>query len=96
VISVSDGLDIESQYRVVMGGAKVTIEDIERPEQVSFTVDGRPAEFGQFERKDPVTSTYEFAFLLSPKTRLGTRLLAVRVSGRDLAPIPIEVAGLST
>ena len=96
VISVSDGLDIESQYRVVMGGVKVTIEDIERPEEVSFTVDGRPAEFGQFERKDPVTSTYEFAFLLSPKTRLGARLLAVCVSGRDLAPIPIEVAGLST
>jgi SAM-dependent methyltransferase len=96
VISVSDGIDIESKYRVAMGGVKVIVEDIERPEEVSFTVAGRPAEYLQFERKDPVTSTYEFAFHLSPKTRLGTRLLAVRVSGRDLAPIPIEVAGLST
>jgi hypothetical protein len=78
-----------------MGGVKVIVEDIERPEEVSFTVDGRPAEFLQFERKDPVTSRYEFAFHLSPKTRLGTRLLAVRVSGRDLPPIPIEIAGLS-
>jgi len=95
VISVSDGLDIASKYRIAMGGVKVTIEDIERPEEVSFTVDGRPAEFLLFERKDPILSTYEFAFHLSPKTRLGTRVLAIRVSGRDLPPVPIEVAGLS-
>ena len=94
-ISVSDGIDIKSKYRVVMGGVKVTIEDVERPEEVSFTVDGRPVEFGQFECKDPVTSTYEFAFLVSPKTRLGNRVLEVRVSGRDLAPIRMEIAGLS-
>jgi SAM-dependent methyltransferase len=91
VISVSDGLDIESKQRIVMGGVKVTIEDIVRPEEVSFTVDGRPSEFGQFECKDHTTSTYEFAFLLSPKTRLGARLLSVRISGRDLPPIPIEI-----
>ncbi len=95
VISVSDGLDIASKYRVVMGGVKVILEDIERPAEVSFTVDGRPAEFLQFERKDPILSTWEFAFHLSPKTKLGTRALAVRVSGRDLPPIPIRIAGLS-
>jgi hypothetical protein len=95
VVSVSDGLDIESKYRVVMGGVKVIMEDIERPEEVSFTVDGRPSEFGQFECKDPVTSTYEFAFVLSRRTRLGTRWLAVSVSGRDLPPVPIEIVGLS-
>jgi SAM-dependent methyltransferase len=95
VISVSDGLDIESKYRVVMGGVKVTIEDIERPEEISFTLDRRPVEYGQFECKDPVTATYEFAFLLSKKTRLGMRWMAVCVSGRKLAQIPIEIAGLS-
>jgi hypothetical protein len=94
VVSVSDGVDIESKYRVVMGGVKVTIEDIDRPEEVSFTVDGRPVEYGQFECTDPVTSTYEFAFLLSRKTRLGNRLLKVRASGRKLPPVPIEIAGL--
>jgi SAM-dependent methyltransferase len=95
VVSVSDGLDIESKYRVVMGGVKVIVEDVGRPEEVTFTVDGRPAEFGQFECKDPITSTYEFAFHLSRKTRLGTRPLAIRVSGRELPPIPIEIAALS-
>ena len=94
VISVSDGLDIESKHRIVMGGVKVTIEDIERPEEVFFTVDGRPSEFGQFECKDPITSTYEFAFLLSKRTRLGTGSLRIRVSGRELPPVPIEIAGI--
>ena len=72
VISVTDGISIAAEYRVEMGGMKVNIEDIERPEEVSFTVDGLPAQFLQFERKDPIRSVYEFAFHLSPKTRLGS------------------------
>jgi hypothetical protein len=94
IVSVSDGLNIASKYRIEMGGVKVTVADVERPEEVSFTVDGRPAEYLQFERKDPITSTFEFAFHLSRHTRLGTRNLAVRASGLDLAPVPVEIAGL--
>jgi len=95
VISVTDGISIADEYRVEMGGMKVNIEDIERPEEVSFTVGGLPARFLQFERKDPIRSVYEFAFHLSPKTRLGMSTLAVRVSGVELPPIPVEIAGLS-
>ncbi|MGD0500913.1 MAG: class I SAM-dependent methyltransferase [Bryobacteraceae bacterium] len=94
IVSVSDGLNIASKYRIEMGGVKVTVEDVERPEDVLFTVDGRPAEYLQFERKDPITSTFEFAFHLSRHTRLGTRTLAVRASGLDLTPVSIEIAGL--
>jgi SAM-dependent methyltransferase len=93
-LSVSDGIAITSKYRIEMGGVKVTIEDVERPEDVSFSVAGRPAAYLQFECKDPVTDTYEFAFHLSHKTPLGPQTLNVRVSGRELAPILIEVAGL--
>jgi SAM-dependent methyltransferase len=94
VVAVSDGIDIESKFRSVMGGVKVTMEDIARPEEVSFTVDGLPVEYGQFECIDPPTATYEFAFLVSQHTRLGARTLQVRVSGRELPPIAIEIAGL--
>jgi hypothetical protein len=94
-LSVSDGIAITSKYRIEMGGVKVTMEDVELPEQVSFMVAGRPAEFLQFECKDPVADTYEFAFHLSPKTPLGPQTLIVRVSGRDLAPIRLEIAGLT-
>jgi SAM-dependent methyltransferase len=95
VLSVSDGIAIASKYRSEMGGVKVTMEDVERPEEVSFTVADRPVEDKQFDCTDPVTDTYEFAFHLSPATRLGIEDLVVRVSGRELAPIPIEIAGLS-
>ncbi|MBZ5581693.1 MAG: class I SAM-dependent methyltransferase [Acidobacteriia bacterium] len=95
VLSVSDGVNIASCFRIEMGGAKVTIEDVERPEEVSFTVAGRPAEFLQFERKDPVASIYEFAFHLSHKTRLGIQPLVVEVSGRRLPPLQVEIAGVT-
>lgn len=95
VLWVSDGIAINSKYRIEMGGVKVTMEDVELPHEVSFTVAGRPAELLQFECRDPVTDTYEFAFLLSPKTRLGVERLEARASGRKLPPIPIEIAGLS-
>jgi hypothetical protein len=71
------------------------MEDVERPEEVFFTVAGRPVEFKQFECTDRIADAYEFAFLLAPETRLGIENLVVRVSGRELAPIPIEIAGLS-
>lgn len=92
VVSVTDGTNILSKYRVERGGLKVTIEDIERPEDVSFLVDGRPAEYLQFEYKDPITSTYEFAFHLSPKVKNGDRRLDVSVAGRALPPISVQVA----
>jgi SAM-dependent methyltransferase len=94
VLSVSDGLNIESKNRIVMGGVKVTIEDVENPEEFSFTVDGLPALYEQFECKDPITSRYEFAFLVSPRTRLGERTLDVRKSGAGFASLAVEIAGL--
>jgi SAM-dependent methyltransferase len=95
VLTVTDAIAIDSKYRIEMGGVKVTMEDVERPQEVFFAVAGRPVAFQQFECKDPVTDTYTFAFHLSHKTRLGVQPLVARVSGRELAPIPIEIAGLS-
>ncbi len=94
VLSVSDGLNIESKNRIVMGGVKVTIEDVENPEEFFFTVDGLPALYEQFECKDPITSRYEFAFHVSPLTRLGERTLEVRKSGARFASLAVEIAGL--
>ena len=91
VISVTDGINLTARFRSEMGGVKVTLEDVARPEEVSFTVRGRPVEYLQFERKDPITSTYEFAFHLWHKTPPGTHPLVVRVARRELEPIPLEV-----
>ena len=95
VLSVTDGINLTAHFRTEMGGVKVTIEEIARPEEVSFTVRGRPVEYLQFERKDPITSTYEFAFHLWHKTPPGAHPLVICISGRELEPIPLEVVSSS-
>jgi hypothetical protein len=92
VLSVTDGINITSRYRVETGGAKVVIEDVDCPAEVSFLVAGRAPEFVQYECRDPITSTYEFAFHLAHKTPRGRRQpLNVRVDGREIEPIDLEV-----
>ncbi len=91
VLAITDGINIASRNRVETGGMKVTIEDIERPEEVAFRVAARPAEFLQYERKDPITDTYEFAFHLSHKTPPGVQTLNIAVSGRNLPAERVEV-----
>jgi hypothetical protein len=92
VLSVSDGINLTSRYRIETGGAKVILEDIDRPEEVSFRIAGRPAEYVQYECKDPITSNWEFAFHLAPGTPRGRRrVLDVRVCGTLLPPIEMEI-----
>lgn len=91
VLSVTDGINILSKFRVEKGGVKVTMEDIERPEEVSFVLDGRPAEYLQYECKDPITFTYEFAFHPSPKVKNGERRLDILVSGGAMPPVSLLV-----
>lgn len=92
VISVTDGINLTARYRTEMGGVKVTIEEIERPDEVLFRVKGRPVEYLQYECKDPITASYEFAFHIWHKTPQGKQPLAISVSGRDLELVSLEVA----
>ncbi len=91
VISVTDGINILSNFRIEQGGVKVTIEDLEHPEQVSFLLDGRAVESLQHVSIDPITSTFEFAFHPSPKVKNGDRRLEISISGRALAPIVLQL-----
>lgn len=68
------------------------IEDVRDPESVAFTIAGLPPSFLQYERKDPITSSYDFSFHLAQKTPRGRHLFKVRIDGRELAPIEIDVA----
>jgi hypothetical protein len=93
VLEVSDGINIAAHRRVETGGVKVTLEDVESPAAVTFRIAGRPAEFLQYERKDPITDTYEFAFHLSDETPRGSQRLEVLISSEPFAAESIEVAG---
>ena len=92
VLSVTDGINLRSPYRLETRSAKVVIEDVRDPESVAFTIAGLPPSFLQYERKDPITSSYDFSFHLAQKTPRGRHLFKVRIDGRELAPIEIDVA----
>jgi hypothetical protein len=92
ILSVTDGTNILAKFRIEEGGVKVTIEDLERPEEVSFLVDGRPVEHLQYVCNDPISSTYEFAFHPSPKVKNGDRRLDISISGRALSSVTLQVA----
>ena len=85
-------MNILSNFRIEQGGVKVTIEDLERPEEVSFLIDGRAVEYQQYVSIDPITFTYEFAFHPSPKVKNGERRLDISIAGRALSPIILQVA----
>jgi SAM-dependent methyltransferase len=92
VLSVTDGTNILSKFRIEEGGVKVTIEDIEHPEKVSFLVEGLPVEHLQHVCNDPITFTYEFAFHPSPKVKNGDRRLDISISGHVLSSVTLQVA----
>lgn len=91
ILSVTDGINVLSKNRTESGGVKVTIQDIERPGEVSFLVGGQAVKYQQFECKDPLTYTYEFAFYASPQVKNGERRLDISISGRALPAIMLQV-----
>jgi hypothetical protein len=91
VISVTDGINLASCYRIEAGGAKVVIEDVARPGDVSFTVAGKPPEYVLWECLDPITSTWVYSFHISRGTPRGRQLLSVRADNRELGPIELEM-----
>ena len=91
IAAMTDGINLTSKFRVETGGAKVIIEDLADPHGVSFAVAGRPGEYLQYECKDPITSTYEFAFHLQQKTPKGRQELRITIGDKELPPIEIDV-----
>jgi ubiquinone/menaquinone biosynthesis C-methylase UbiE len=95
VLSITDGINLLSKNRSESGSLKVTIDDVQRPEQVSFLIDGRPIEHLQYICTDPITFAYQFTLYLSNKVENGGRRLDISISGRAL-PSPIFTVARSS
>jgi SAM-dependent methyltransferase len=91
VISVTDGINLTSPNVVETGGAKVFIADVMRPAEVAFTVAGRKPPYINYRCENPITDTWEFSFHLAPETPRGRQWLKVRVEGRELPPVELQV-----
>ena len=90
IVDVTDAIHIGSKYRIETGGIKVTLEGVEKPDEVSFHLKGREAEIVQIEFKDPVTLKYEFSFYLPAKTPKGRLNMLIQASKNQfLTPIDI-------
>jgi ubiquinone/menaquinone biosynthesis C-methylase UbiE len=91
VLKITDGINLTAINRVETGGIKVIMEEIAEPETVRFKVEGREPLHLNHECKDPITDTYEFAFHLPHKTRIGKRTLEIEIAGRPLTQSEIDV-----
>lgn len=91
IVTLTDAINIRSKFRSDTGGVKLTIEDVERPEEVDFRVDGHKVGWRQIELKDPITCSYEFSFYVPPKVKNGERRVDVLISGRPMQPVTLLV-----
>jgi SAM-dependent methyltransferase len=92
IVSITDGINLLSKNRIESDALKVTIEDVQRPEHVSFLVDGQPTVGLQYICTDPTTFTYEFTVYPSSEVENGDRRLDISVSGRALPPVSLQMA----
>jgi hypothetical protein len=88
---VTDAIHIGSKFRIETGGLKITLDGVERPDELSFHIQGREAEIVQIEYKDPILEKYEYSFYLPKKTLKGHVPLIIRVGGREMASVGIDI-----
>jgi hypothetical protein len=91
VLSVTDGINVTSRYRLQTGGAKIIIEDVPDPAEFSFRVANRRLGYLQHECIDPITWTYTFAGQLDDNTPLGMNRFAVYRAGLEIDSVDVEV-----
>jgi SAM-dependent methyltransferase len=91
VVTVTDAIHIGSKFRIETGGLKITLDGVERPDELSFHIQGREAEIVQIEYKDPILEKYEYSFYLPKKTLKWHVPLIIRVGGREMASVGIDI-----
>jgi len=91
VWGVMDGVNLLSGTRIVSGAVKVTMAEVERPDQFRATVDGRAVREVEHFCVDPLPMHYEFNFLLPDKLPAGAHRLELSLGTRAFAPVGIEV-----
>jgi SAM-dependent methyltransferase len=89
IVGVADGLDLASRS-VRSGAMKVTMDNVAKPSEVRFHVDGLPVRALEFVCVDPLASSYEFAFLL-PALPAGTHTLTTHMETAELPPTEIAI-----
>jgi SAM-dependent methyltransferase len=92
ICTVTDGVNLLSGARIVTGSVKVTMSEVEHPEDFRATVDGQPVRETEHFCADPLAQRYEFNFRLPEGTPAGPHAVHLALGKRDFAAVAIEVA----
>jgi hypothetical protein len=95
VISITDGINIVHENRSTTGSLKVHIEEVQHPEQITATIDGRPVRSLEFMQTDPLPPRYELNFLVPEGLAPGPHTLQLKIGNRALLPNEIDVVQIS-
>jgi SAM-dependent methyltransferase len=93
LLDVTDGIDLLSFNRSETRTLKVNLEEAGAEPDVDATLDGAPLERAELFCVDPLSDRYTLNLRIPPEIPAGPHLLQVRLRGRPLASVPLEVAG---
>ncbi len=91
LVSIGDGVNLISERVVTSGILKAVMSEVERPEEFSAELDGRPALPVDTFCVDPLFQRYEFNFPVPADAAPGPHEVRVRLGRRTFAPAQIEV-----
>jgi SAM-dependent methyltransferase len=91
LIYITDAVNLTSHNRAETGALKVTLEEIEHPNQIKFSISARPAQDISIEVCDPITSRYAFFFKLPANTPGGRHPLEIKIGTSKLQTIEVQV-----
>jgi hypothetical protein len=91
LISVTDGVNLLSAFRIECGAFKAVLEDIGDPAEVSFEIDGLPAVPDDFYCVEPVRDQFYYSVSVPAGVLSGKRALKIRASGVELPPVDLDI-----
>lgn len=91
IASITDGVNLVASGRIETRYAKITLEEVSRPDEIEASIAGRPVLGLEYFCVDPRPQKYEVNFQLPEDLGAGYYPLEVRVGRRRLTPVTVQV-----
>jgi ubiquinone/menaquinone biosynthesis C-methylase UbiE len=91
IVFISDGVNLVAENRIETRLAKITLEQIDRPEEIQARIGGLPAEGLEYFCINPREQRYEVNFRLPAAIGAGRHPVEIQIGRRKLAPVMVEV-----
>lgn len=92
LLSVTDGINMLSGSRITSGSIKVTLEELDNPQDFEAEIDGKPVTDLDIFCADPLPPRYEINFQIPAGLSPGSRKLTMRLGRRLLPAMDLELA----